>query len=156
MNGYYLQVQHREQEKVFDLIDVSDELVFAWNQKRDFIGHTGVVLICDGKPEFTFDFGPSLAYCGSGGNFLLASSQSAQTTSATFQIPVQSGISINQFNESESIIKGSIIAVRTWSKGQKTKAKNAVSGLLSLTMADYTLLNNNCREFVKKSQRIFD
>ena len=152
MNAYHLQVQHREREKVFDLIDVSDKLEFAWNQKRGVIGHTGVVLICDGKPEFTFDFGPSLAYCGDSGNFLLAVNKSAQTSSAAFQSPVQSGISINRFDESESIIKGSIIAVRTWSKRQKTKAKNAVSGLLSLTMGDYTLLNNNCREFVKKAK----
>lgn len=153
MNDYINATHENRRNVVYSKIKRCIKIEFCWYQKRDLIGHTGILLKGDNDPICTFDFGPSLTYYGEKSrNPMIAFNTSAQTFLAASQSPVASGISIEEFDDSISEEKGLIIQVFTYSKRQKAKVKQAIDGLLDQKMGDYTLLANNCREFVKQAE----
>ena len=121
-------------------IDCRKKITFALYQKLNFIGHTGIVLIFDGTPRFTLDFGPD------GEDFF----KSSRVSSATMSSYVAEGLAINIYDDKNM---KKIYDIKSFSC-KETKKHQIFKKLLEIRMGRYHLLHNNCRDHVIKCYKV--
>ena len=117
--------------KLFYCIRDSKQLKFALGQKNDLVRHTNVVLIFDGTPKFTFDFGTNRKL----------------ESKATLCYDTPARVEINSFDPNAIEIKCDIETFDIQIESQDDKAFNLIKVLQEMPMECYNLIENNCRDY---------
>ena len=141
--------------EVFSCIDSCYSIELALCRKTNFIGHTGISLGFDGEePQFTIDFGTSLAYrnpCENAGTLV---QQPSQIASATSFSGVEGGVSINGFNRITTSVIHDIRSFSIVSQQRKRDVKKLIDSLMKIAMGEYHVWRNNCRSYVIEAYKL--
>ena len=141
--------------EVFSCIDSYYSIELALCRKTNFVGHTGISLGFDGKtPQYTIDYGTSLAYCNPSKNSGTLVQQPLQIASASSFSPVEGGVSINGFNRTTTSVIYKIRRFSIDTPQTKKDVKELIDSLLKIVMGKYHVLRNNCRSYVIKAYKL--
>ena len=110
----------------------SKNMTFALGQKTNIIGHTTIVVIFDGIPKFTIDFGTF---------------RNTQVKAAlSYKAP--STVNINSYNANVVEIKFIMESFDLEDDFRKDIAANLIDVLRSIPTQHYDLIEYNCRDYV--------
>ena len=110
----------------------STNVTFGVSQKTNIVGHTAILLIFDGKPRFTIDFGTI---------------QNRQSK-ATLGRKVFGNVQVNYFDDKTMEKKYDIATFELITENQKLNIKMLCMTLINMKVGNYDILENNCRDFV--------
>ena len=141
--------------EVFSCIDSRYSIELALCRKTDLIGHTGISLGFDGEePQFTIDFGTSLAYCSPSENTGTLLRQPLQIASAASFSGVEGGVSVNGFNRTTTSVIYDIKSFSIVTPNRKRHVKKLIDSLMKIVMGEYHVLKNNCRSYVIEAYKL--
>jgi len=123
-----------QKTKVPKYIAQSKNLTFALGQKLNFIGHTTIVVVFDGVPTFTVDFGTYKK--------MIPVARAVLCKSAT------PAVNINIFDQRRIEIISIMDSFTIESEWKKDISVNLFQVLLSIPANCYDLIEFNCRNYV--------
>ena len=129
-------------EKIDYCIDHSTQLEFCVSKKRNYIRHTAIAVLVDGKQIATLNYGTTLAY----EDFTIF--KVFETLSVVSSTPGPSAIVVEDYECEEQEIAFCIAIFCIASLIAKQKMKNFIRSLLNIRMGKYHLTENNCRDYV--------
>jgi len=123
---------------VFDMIKIHETVQFGWSRKLDFISHTAIAILLDGKPVFTIDYGAD--------EDKLPTANPISQLSMTSASKVSSSIGINLWKGQKSEMQDILFLTLN-----QDTAIQVVKILYKMLLGDYNLFGNNCRDYVIKA-----
>jgi len=128
-------------EFVEDMIKMCRKIQFGWSRQKDFVKHTGVVVILDGNPAFTIDYGAD-------GNNMPGNSSLDSITKLVSEVP--SAIGMFLWSRQNSQLEDTLFTTTN-----RSLAIQIVKELYQMIiMGDYQMVVNNCRHYVNKAVEI--
>ena len=112
--------------------DKSSNITFGVSQKTNIIGHTAILLIFDGKPWFTIDFG----------------TMQDRESKATLGREVPGNVQVNYFDDKIMEKKYEIATFELKTETQKLHIEMLCITLINMKVGNYNVLENNCRDYV--------
>ena len=123
-------------------IDQSTALEFCVSKKRNYIRHTAIAVLVDGRQIATLNYGTSQAY----EDFTIL--KVFETLSVVSSMPAPSAVVVEDYECEEQEIAFRIAIFCIASLTAKQKMKNFIRSLLNIRMGKYHLTENNCRDYV--------
>lgn len=142
-----------EYKDLLNFIQCNDYVEISWYQKKGIIRHVGFAFRGKDGQGYTLDFAPSLAYTKPK-DFVELCEKNSQILKACMCIPVESKVSVNQFDGKKSEVKGVLEKVSISDTTEKKRIKELIIDLLNFNTDEYSLTRNNCRRYGKEGLKV--
>ena len=122
---------------------------------NDWVRHTAIVVKFNEIPVFTLDYGANETNTTPATRLLynVAGSSQSSATALNF-LASGSAITVSPFDFGTTDIVGSILKFALNTEEGRERAVDLLVKLADITMGDYGLTGNNCRDFVSRASEI--
>ena len=133
----------------------SSVIEFAHSKSNDWVRHTAIVVKFDGKPVFTLDYGANETNTTLAKRFLYNLARALQFSATALNFLASgSAITVSPFDFGTTAIVGTILKFALNTEAGRERAVDLLMKLADITMGDYSLTGNNCRDFVSRASEI--
>lgn len=139
-------------EQILKMIEMSSSIEFALSKVNSWTRHTGIALKFDGIPTFTLDYGANENNSTPAAQILYTLAGSSQASASALNALTRgSDITFSPFGYGSSQIIKKIVKFALNSPAARKRAVDVLLKIAEITMGEYSLVSNNCRDFVDKA-----